>query len=403
MKKTSITLALIAAGLVASPVLAQETKPKNWVGGYGMYYSTDAGKPQPAAQIDDGFGIGAEAGFRFDENWAARISASYLDLDGANGGNGESGPMIGVDAMYFFLDDMFYAFGGLYHQELDDDYQLLGYGLGKQWAVSDKWSIITELAAYRDLSESLYDVSAKLGVSYTFGESTQSTYTAPAPAMAAPADADKDGVIDRLDRCPNTPMGAPVDEMGCDADKDGDGVINSKDQCPNTPAGTAVDGKGCAIEPDTDADGVVDSKDMCPDTPAGDEVHPNGCTIFTDEKVSIEVRILFANNSAKIEDTSDPQIVDLAEFLNRYGKTKAVIEGHSSAPGAAAYNKDLSLRRANALKAVLVKEYGIDMSRLTTVGYGEERLLDTANTKEAHHVNRRIEVKVSETISVPKK
>ncbi|MCP4234926.1 MAG: porin family protein, partial [Aestuariibacter sp.] len=71
MKKTSITLALIAAGLVASPVLAQETKPKNWVGGYGMYYSTDAGKPQPAAQIDDGFGIGAEAGFRFDENWAA--------------------------------------------------------------------------------------------------------------------------------------------------------------------------------------------------------------------------------------------------------------------------------------------------------------------------------------------
>ena len=142
---------------------------------------------------------------------------------------------------------------------------------------------------------------------------------------------------------------------------------------------------------------------MCPDTPAGDEIHPNGCTIFTEENVSIEVRILFANNSAKIEDTSDPQIVDLAEFLNRYGKTKAVIEGHSSAPGAAAYNKDLSLRRANALKAVLVKEYGIDMSRLTTVGYGEERLLDTANTKEAHHVNRRIEVKVSETISVPKK
>lgn len=403
MKKTTITLALIAAGLVATPVMAQETKPDNWVGGYGMYYSTDAGKPQPAAQIDDGFGIGAEAGFRFDENWAARISASYLDLDGANGGNGESGPLLGVDAMYFFNDDLFYVFGGLYYENLDDNYQMLGYGLGKQWAVSDKFKVITELAAYRDFSESYYDVSAKLGLSYTFGASTQSTYNAPAPAVAAPADADKDGVVDSLDRCPGTPMGSPVDEMGCDADKDGDGVINSKDQCPNTPAGTEVDGKGCAIEPDSDNDGVVDSKDMCPDTPAGDEVHPNGCTIFTDEQVSIEVRILFANNSAVIEDTRDPQIVELAQFLSRYGKTKAVIEGHSSAPGADAYNKDLSLRRANALKAVLVKEYGIDMARLSSVGYGEERLLDTANTKEAHHINRRIEVKVSETISVPKK
>ena len=218
---------------------------------------------------------------------------------------------------------------------------------------------------------------------------------------AAPADSDYDGVVDSLDKCPGTPSGTVVDSMGCNADKDGDGVINSKDQCPNTRAGMAVDGVGCAIEPDSDNDGVIDSQDACPDTPKGDKVHPNGCTVFTDKEVSIEVRILFANNSANIEDTSDPQIVDLAEFLNRYGSTSATIEGHSSAPGAAPYNKDLSLRRAKALKSVLVNQYDIDASRLDTVGYGEERLLDTANTKEAHHINRRIEVKVSETIEVP--
>ena len=59
------------------------------------------------------------------------ISASYLDLDGTNGGSDESGPMLGVDAMYFFQDDLFYVFGGLYHQDVGDDYQMLGYGMGK--------------------------------------------------------------------------------------------------------------------------------------------------------------------------------------------------------------------------------------------------------------------------------
>ncbi|GGF83641.1 OmpA family protein [Alteromonas lipolytica] len=404
MKKSSITLALIAAGLISAPTLAQEQDAKDWVGVYGLYYSTDDDKPQPAAQLDDGFGLGIEYGFRFDENWAARASASYLDIDGTNGGSDENGPLIGVDAMYFFQDDLFYAFGGLYYQNLDDDYEMIGYGLGKHWAVDDNLAVISEVAAYRDLSDSYYDYSVKLGVSYTFGSA--SSYSEPTPApmtTAAPADSDYDGVIDTLDQCPGTPSGTVVDSKGCNADTDGDGVINSQDQCPNTAAGVAVDGNGCAIEPDSDNDGVLDSKDACPDTPAGDKVHPNGCTIFTAEEVSIEVRILFANNSAAIEDTSDPQIVDLAAFLNRYGKTSAVVEGHSSAPGAAAYNKDLSLRRAKALKAVLVNQYGIDANRLKTVGYGEERLLDTANTKEANHLNRRIEVKISETIEIPAK
>lgn len=402
MKKSTMTLALIAAGLISSPSFAQEKEAQDWVGIYGLYYSTDEKKPLPLAQIDDGFGLGAEYGFRFDQNWAARVSASYLDIDGTNGGGDESGSLLGVDAMYFLPDDLFYVFGGLYYQNLDDDYQMLGYGLGKHWAVNDKVAVISEIAAYRDFSDSYYDYSVKLGVSYTFGSTSSYSEPTPAPMMtAAPADSDYDGVVDTLDKCPGTPSGTVVDSMGCNADKDGDGVLNSADQCPSTPAGVAVDGKGCAIEPDTDNDGVIDSKDACPDTPVGDKVHANGCTVFTEKEVSIQVRILFANNSAAIQDSNDPQIVDLANFLNRYGKTSATIEGHSSAPGAAPYNKDLSLRRANALKAVLVNQYGINADRLNTVGYGEERLLDTANTKEAHHLNRRIEVKVSETIEVP--
>ena len=41
-------------------------------------------------------------------------------------------------------------------------------------------------------------------------------------------------VVDRLDKCPNTPAGTPVNSMGCPlpVDSDGDGVVDSQDQCP---------------------------------------------------------------------------------------------------------------------------------------------------------------------------
>ena len=78
-------------------------------------------------------------------------------------------------------------------------------------------------------------------------------------------DADKDGVTDNIDKCPNTPMGATVDAAGCPADADGDKVYNGIDQCPNTPMGATVDAKGCPA--DQDMDGVVNGIDKCPDTP----------------------------------------------------------------------------------------------------------------------------------------
>ncbi|MDC8829855.1 OmpA family protein [Alteromonas gilva] len=368
MKKSTLTLALITAGLVSSPSFAQSNE-ENWVGVYGLYYGTDKSKPIPTAHLDDGFGLGVEAGFRFDQNWAGRISASHLDISGSTNGVSDDGLMLGVDLMYFFND--FYVFGGVYDQDIGEGYEMLGYGLGRHWTLSENLSFVSEFAAYRDIDESLYDYGLKLGVSYTYGGSSGSSAPTPAPATATvSSDSDNDGVSNANDRCPNTPAGAKVDSYGCELDSDNDGVVNSKDACMNTPA--------------------------------GDEVNANGCTVLTEKDVSIEIRILFAHNSAVIEDPDSSEILDLVEFLKRYGQTDALIEGHASAPGTAAYNKDLSLRRANALKDLLMNRYDIRSSRLDTVGYGEERLLDKSNTAAAHRINRRIEVKISETVEVPK-
>jgi opacity protein-like surface antigen len=62
-----------------------------------------------------------------------------------------------------------------------------------------------------------------------------------------PKDQDEDGVPDRLDFCPDTPVGAKVDKNGCPLDSDGDGIYDGLDKCPDTPPGTKVDVNGCPI------------------------------------------------------------------------------------------------------------------------------------------------------------
>ncbi|MDP5130130.1 MAG: OmpA family protein, partial [Paraglaciecola sp.] len=212
------------------------------------------------------------------------------------------------------------------------------------------------------------------------------------PAKAK--DSDNDGVNDTLDMCPNTAPGTQVDAKGCDIDQDKDGVLNSLDLCPNTPAGTKVNSNGCAIGADADGDGVADADDKCANTPITDKVDAVGCSVFMEEEVSQELKFTFANNSAVIVNhVSDLQA--FADFMNRYPNTDTVIEGHASAPGEAAYNLQLSQKRADAVRKLLITKYGIDASRITAVGFGETQLLDTANTPAANAKNRRITAKVS--------
>lgn len=96
-------------------------------------------------------------------------------------------------------------------------------------------------------------------------------------------DRDKDGIYDNVDRCIDTPTGDKVDASGCTIkDSDGDGVSDDADQCANTPAGTAVNASGCPQVGDADNDGVADDKDRCSDTAAGVAVDASGCAIDSD-------------------------------------------------------------------------------------------------------------------------
>ncbi len=102
----------------------------------------------------------------------------------------------------------------------------------------------------------------------------------PVDATGCAMDADHDGVPDGIDKCPDTPAGATVDATGCPSDSDHDGVLDGIDKCPNTPPGTPVDAVGCPVAQDADGDGVPDTLDKCPNTPPGVPVDATGCMIL---------------------------------------------------------------------------------------------------------------------------
>jgi outer membrane protein OmpA-like peptidoglycan-associated protein len=104
-------------------------------------------------------------------------------------------------------------------------------------------------------------------------------------ANGCPLDTDQDSIPDYLDQCPDTPLAARgfVDSKGCLLDTDNDSIPDYLDKCPDTPFGVAVDSLGCPL--DTDRDGIPDYLDRCPDTPleAHEFIDENGCLLDTDQ------------------------------------------------------------------------------------------------------------------------
>ncbi len=66
------------------------------------------------------------------------------------------------------------------------------------------------------------------------------------------------------------------------------------------------------------------------------------------------------------------------------------VEGHTDNRGNAANNKKLSAARAAAVVRWLTS-HGIEASRLSSQGYGQERPIDSNDTDEGRKNNRRVE------------
>lgn len=201
-------------------------------------------------------------------------------------------------------------------------------------------------------------------------------------AGCLPPDTDGDGVIDSMDKCPKVPGKI----KGC-PDTDGDGIIDIDDNCPKV-AGII---NGC---PDTDKDGIRDLDDKCP-TVKG-IVSNHGCPAVKKEVqqkiISIAKAIYFNTASNVIRNSSKKKLRELAVILTQYPELKMVIEGHTDDRGADDMNMALSQRRADAVKAYLVKK-GVSADRLTATGFGETSPIDDNTTAAGRKNNRRVELR----------
>ncbi len=103
--------------------------------------------------------------------------------------------------------------------------------------------------------------------------------------------------------------------------------------------------------------------------------------------------ILFQSGNARISPVSNGLLDALSGIAMLCQGFVTEIGEHTSARGADDYNLKLSQDRADAVKAYLIGK-GVSEEGLTSVGYGETRLLDTATTPEANDRNRRTEFEV---------
>lgn len=358
--RQKISAFCISTLVCATSINAQE-QPKaedlvgnSYVGIHGTRIDTDDDRltSNGVDFIKHGSGMGVEMGHRYSEMSEFRLSYTHLNLTNSGfAANTPSGSNIALNYLYFPNKQNFYFMAGASALDVIESKLSVNVGAGYRHYLTDRSAIYFEGNGHYQIDDVYTDLSAQIGFIYFFGDTKKHVVRSKPAVEAIPAQA-----------APAVPMSI-----------------------------------------DTDGDGVVDSIDQCKATPSDNKVDVTGCTIFTEENDAMHLHVKFDNAKSAVKAEYIDNIKVAADFLKTYPHVSLDIKGHTSSTGPAAFNKKLSQQRADAVVATLVKEFGIDASRLTAKGMGEEELINPANNAQAHAENRRIEAKVAVNKKVPVK
>jgi OOP family OmpA-OmpF porin len=272
-----------------------------------------------------------------------------------------------VDGLYHFMPDrefVPYLAAGIGAVTLDEENNgsdtngLFNYGAGLKTFITESLTIRGDIRHLIDFNDSNNNFAYTIGLTYFWGAKEKK---APPPASAVTAEAPERAEIPAV---PAIPESAPA------------------------PASATPPAK------DSDEDGVYDDMDKCPGTPEGVLVDEQGCEVTRKEKVSIELKVEFEFDSAKIKKIYNDHIKKVSDFLKKYPDTTAEIEGHTCSIGTEKYNLDLSRRRAEKVTQQLIAS-GVDPSRLKIMAYGESRPIADNKTREGRKRNRRVTAVIS--------
>ena len=105
----------------------------------------------------------------------------------------------------------------------------------------------------------------------------------------------------------------------------------------------------------------------------------------------VTLNILFETGKSTIQKESIPMIDQMYELMTIEPALKISIEGHTDNTGDAQLNKKLSDDRAKTVMNALIAK-GIDKSRLSSIGWGQEKPVADNRTDEGRTKNRRVEI-----------
>jgi len=101
--------------------------------------------------------------------------------------------------------------------------------------------------------------------------------------------------------------------------------------------------------------------------------------------------VLFDTGKASLNPGASRNLDQLVQFLTDHDDRRVEIDGYTDSVGTDSFNLDLSQRRADTVKAVLVSR-GIDSSRIVSRGYGKEFGIASNSEASGRQLNRRVEI-----------
>jgi cytochrome c oxidase subunit 2 len=114
----------------------------------------------------------------------------------------------------------------------------------------------------------------------------------------------------------------------------------------------------------------------------------------TEEAMTIRLKyVFFETGSANLDQKSKYELQEIANILNQNSSVNIELGGHTDNTGDDVANLELSERRSVSVKSFLISN-GIDENRMTALGYGELRPIESNDTAEGRDANRRTELRI---------
>lgn len=110
-------------------------------------------------------------------------------------------------------------------------------------------------------------------------------------------------------------------------------------------------------------------------------------------KIDLSADVLFDFDKADLKPAAEGKLNHLLTVVNSKPNSRIAIEGHTDVRGETPYNQALSQRRAESVQSWLVA-HGIAEARISAIGAGESRPLQTGTTEADHQANRRVEIRI---------